>query len=91
MRLPSSSPKVVAEKARREKPLSISSIAIMSQPKPKPIIIPSRPLKGPPTLRSEAHDIWKAWHGLSSELHHHTPHQIARTRQWAHRMHSAVR
>ena len=38
--VPSSRPKVVAEKARREKPFSISSTAIISQPKPKPIIMP---------------------------------------------------
>jgi len=31
-----------AEKARSEKPLSISSTAIISQPKPKPIIMPAQ-------------------------------------------------
>ena len=43
--VPSNSPKVVAEKARNEKPLSISSTAISSQPKPKPITIPMTPLQ----------------------------------------------
>ncbi len=39
--MPSSRPKVVAEKARSEKPLSISSMAISSQPKPKPMTMPT--------------------------------------------------
>ncbi len=42
--VPSSRPKVVAEKARSEKPLSISSMAIISQPKPKPMTMPMNPL-----------------------------------------------
>jgi len=40
--------RVIAEKARKENPLSISSNAIISQPKPKPIITPSSPAKLPP-------------------------------------------
>ena len=40
--VPSSSPNVVAEKARSEKPLSISSTAIISQPKPKPMTMPDQ-------------------------------------------------
>ena len=39
--VPSSRPKVVAEKARSEKPLSISSRAISSPPKPKPMTMPN--------------------------------------------------
>ena len=42
--MPSSKPKVVAENARSEKPLSISSMAIISPPKPKPIIMPNTSL-----------------------------------------------
>jgi hypothetical protein len=43
MTLPSIRPKVAAEKARREKPLSISSMAISSPPNPKPMTAPSQP------------------------------------------------
>jgi hypothetical protein len=39
--VPSNKPKVVAEKARSEKPFSISSTAINNPPKPKPISMPS--------------------------------------------------
>ena len=42
--VPSSRPKVVAEKARSEKPLSISSTAISRPPKPKPMTMPINPL-----------------------------------------------
>src|SRR5581483_4890212 len=42
--VPSSRPKVVAEKARKEKPLSISSMAISRPPKPKPAVAPSKGL-----------------------------------------------
>ena len=41
--VPSSRPKVVAENARSEKPLSISSTAINRPPKPKPMIMPIHP------------------------------------------------
>jgi len=41
--VPSNKPKVVAEKARNENPLIISSMAIINQPKPKPIAIPMSP------------------------------------------------
>ena len=42
--VPSSSPNVVAEKARRENPLSISSTAMSRPPKPKPMTMPIVPL-----------------------------------------------
>ena len=42
--VPSSKPNVVAENARSENPFSISSIAIISQPKPNPMTMPSSPL-----------------------------------------------
>ena len=40
-RAAANNPKVVAENARSEKPLSISSTAINKPPKPKPMIMPS--------------------------------------------------
>src|SRR5581483_11899017 len=42
--VPISRPEVVAEKARKEKPLSISSMAISRPPKPKPAVAPSKGL-----------------------------------------------
>src|SRR5581483_3229 len=47
--VPRISPKVVAEKARSEKPLSSSSMAIISQPNPKPATIPNTALYGTTT------------------------------------------
>ena len=38
-----------------------------------------------------AHDLYHAWHNLTTELHHHTVRQITRARHFSGRLHSAVR